>query len=178
MAKEQQTIDIVAGLFCQATKKTLDKSTGKAIKYSSTIQSVPKVSLRPDIGCFVQFTGDYNGLVVMNFSAAAAMELYRSYMTSMGLPEEDLARDYTSADVVDSIGEMTNQVVGRAMRMVESKYELSTAMGQPKAIALNSAITLTPESPFQDNRRMVFSLETHRFYMELSLERTEFISLK
>ena len=51
-------------------------------------------------------------------------------------------------------------------------------MGQPKAIALNSAITLIPDSEFQDNRRMVFSLETFRFSMELAMERTEFIAMK
>lgn len=178
MPEQATTIDIVAGLFCQGAKKTLDKSTRKNIKYSNTIQSIPKVSLRPEIGCFVQFTGDYNGLVVMNFSADAAMELYRSYMVNMGLPESDLATEYTSSEVIDTMGEMTNQVMGRALRMVESKYDLVAAMGQPKAISLNSAITLTPDSEFQDNRRMVFSLETYRFGMELAMERTEFIPLK
>lgn len=170
-----QTIDLVARLFCQGTKKTLDKSTGKNLKYSPTLQDIPKVSLRPDIGCFVQFNGDYNGLVIMNFTGDSAMELYRSYMLTMGMPESELANDFTSSEVVDTIGEMTNQIMGRALRMVESNYELTSYMGQPKAIALNSAITLTPDSEFQVNRRITFSLESQRFYMELSLERTEFI---
>lgn len=178
MATKQQTIDIIANLFCQGTKKTLDKSTGKVLKYSNTIQAIPKVSLRPDIGCFVQFTGDYSGLVVMNFSGEAAMELYRSYMTNMGMPTEELATDFTSAEVVDTIGEMTNQIMGRSLRMVESAYDLTSYMGQPKAIALNSAITLTPDSEYQESRRIAYSLETHRFYMEISLERTEFITMK
>ncbi|MFU8819554.1 MAG: DUF3334 family protein [Desulfurivibrio sp.] len=173
-----KTIDLVARLFCQATKKTVDKSTGKNLKYASTLQDIPKVSLKPDVGCFVQFSGDYSGLVIMNFSGAAAMELYRSYMLNMGMPEADLASDYTSVEVVDTIGEMTNQIMGRALRMVESNYELTSYMGQPKAIALNSAIVLTPESEYQASRRIAFSLETHRFYMELSLERTEFIPMQ
>jgi len=175
MSEQTATIDIIASLFCQATKKTLDKSTRKNLKYSHTLQSIPKVSLRPELGCFVQFSGDYNGLVVINFSADAAMELYRSYMLNMGMPENELARDCTSAEVVDTMGEMTNQIMGRSLRMVESKFDLVAAMGQPKAIALNSAITLTPDSEFQENRRMSFSLETHRFAMELAMERTEFI---
>ena len=173
-----QTIDQVARLFCQGTKKTLDKSTGKVLKYSATLQDIPKVSLKPDVGCFVQFSGDYNGLVIMNFTGEAAMELYRSYMITMGMPESDLATDFTSTEVVDTIGEMTNQIMGRALRMVESNYDLTSYMGQPKAIALNSAIILTPESEFQVNRRITFSLESQRFYMELSLERTEFITIK
>ncbi|MDF1614553.1 DUF3334 family protein [Desulfurivibrio dismutans] len=173
-----QTVDQVARLFCQATKKTLDKSTGKNLKFASTLQDIPKVSLKPAVGCFVQFNGDYNGLVIMNFTAGAAMELYRSYMLTMGMPESELVSDYTSAEVVDTIGEMTNQIMGRALRMVESNYELSSSMGQPKAIALTSAITLTPDAEYQVNRRISFSLETYRFYMELSLERTEFIPIK
>ncbi|MFA6499130.1 MAG: DUF3334 family protein [Desulfurivibrionaceae bacterium] len=176
-AEKQATIDIIADIFCQAVKKTLDKSTKKNIKYSKTIQVIPKVSLRPEIGCFVQFTGDYNGLVVVNFSADAAMELYRSYMFTMGMQESDLAKNATSAEVVDTMGEMTNQFMGKAMQMVESRFDLTSYIGQPKALSLNTAITLTPDLDFQDNRRLVFSLETHRFYMEMALERTEFVAL-
>ena len=149
----------------------------RTIKYSKTIQAVPKVRLKPEIGCFVLFNGDYNGLVVMNFSAEAAMDLYTSYMTSMGLPESELAKDFTSNEVVDTMGEMTNQIMGRSMRMVESKYDLSSFFGQPKALALNSALTLVPDLDFQDSRRISFSIGTNKFYMELALERVSFIEM-
>ncbi len=178
MGTDHSTIDVIAEIFCEAAKKTLSKSTKKEIKYSQTIQIIPEVNLKPDIGCFVQFSGDYNGLVVFNFTADAAMELYRSYMAAMGMPENELARDFTSVEVVDTMGEMTNQVMGKAMQMVEAKYDLTSFFGQPKALALNSAITLTPGLDYQDNRRMVFNLETHRFYIELALEKTEFVSIK
>ena len=178
MKASTATIDIVSEIFSEATKKTLEKGTKKAIKYSSTIQSIPKVSLTPDVGSFVQFTGDYNGLIVMNFSGDAAMDLYKSYMIAMGLPEAELAKEYTSAEVVDTIGEMTNQIMGRAVRIVENKYDLTAYFGQPKALALNSAITLTPDLDYQDNRRIVFYMDTNHFYMELALERTEFIKMK
>jgi len=177
MTEELETIDLVANIFSQATKKTLDKGTKKTIKYSKTIQAIPKVSLKPEIGCFVLFNGDYNGLVVMNFSAAAAMDLYTSYMTSMGLPESELAKDYTSNEVVDTMGEMTNQIMGRSMSMVESKFDLSSFFGQPKSLSLTSAITLTPDLNYQDNRRISFAIGTHKFYMELALEKVKFISI-
>lgn len=178
MSDEPETIDIVANIFSQAIKKTLEKSTKKTIKYSPTFQAIPRVSLKPEIGCFVMFSGDYNGLVVMNFSADAAMDLYRSYMISMGLPESELAKECTSNEVIDTMGEMTNQVMGRAMSMVESKFELTANCGQPKALALNNAITLTPEMDFQTNRRVAFSLGTNRFHMELALEQTQFVICK
>jgi hypothetical protein len=75
------------------------------------------------------------------------------------------------------MGEMTNQFMGKAMQMVEGRFDLTSYIGQPKALSLNTAITLTPDLDFQDNRRLVFSLDTHRFYMEMALERTEFVAL-
>lgn len=175
MSVEPQTIDVVASIFSQAIKKTLEKGTKKIIKYSTTFQSIQKVSLQPEVGCFVMFSGDYNGLVVMNFSSGAALELYSSYMINMGLSESDLAKESTSNDVIDTMGEMTNQMMGRAMSMVESKFDLTSYCGQPKALALNNAITLTPDMDYQDNRRVSFSIGSYRFHMELALEKTTFL---
>ena len=177
MKNNIETIDYVASLFCQAVKKTLEKSTKKSVKFSHTFQSIPKVKLKPEVGCFVQFSGDYDGLVVMNFTGGAAMDLYRSYMIAMGMPESDLAKEPTSNEVVDTMGEMTNQIMGKAMQMVESKYDLTSFFGQPKSLALNSSITLTPDLDFQNNRRIVFTIGTSRFHMELALEKTEFIQV-
>lgn len=178
MADEPETIDVIANIFSQAIKKTLEKSTRKIIKYSPTFQAIPRVSLKPEIGCFVLFSGDYAGLAVLNFSADAAMDLYRSYMVNMGLPEGELAREYTSNEVIDTMGEMTNQILGRAMSMVESRFELTANCGQPKALALNNAITLTPEMDYQTNRRVSFSVGTNRFHMELAMEQTRFVAFK
>ena len=175
MNKKLVTVDVIASLFAQAAKKTLEKSTKKTVKYSKTFISIPKVCLKPEVGSFVQFCGDYNGLVIINFSAGAALNLYRSYMTTMGLPESELAKESTSSEVVDTIGELTNQIMGRAMRNVESKFDLTSNFGQPKALALNSAITLTPDLNYTDNRRIAFSVDTDRFHLEVAVEKLEFI---
>ena len=180
-------IDLICQVFCLATKKTLEKSTNLAITYSKTLQRIPRVSLKPELGCFVQFLGDYSGLLVINFTAAAAVDLYRNYMLTMGMPESGLAREATSGEVVDTMGEITNQIMGRATRMAESKYDLSASFGQPKALHLSSAITLALESANAgitlspdstdrcDNRRIVFKVNSNRFHIELAMERTEFI---
>ncbi|PLX49010.1 MAG: DUF3334 domain-containing protein [Desulfobulbaceae bacterium] len=176
MAESTVTIDTIASMLALAAKKTLEKSTKKKIKYSTTLIAVPKVCLKPDLGSFVQFSGDYNGLVVMNFTTEAALDLYRNYMLSMGLPEDELAKEATSSEVVDTIGELTNQIMGRAMQMVEAKFDLTSYFGQPKALALNSAIALTPDLDYQDNRRIALSVANNRFHIELALEKVEFIS--
>jgi len=97
MGKTIGAIDALTAIALQAVKEVLEANTKIPVKASSTIQKVPKVSVKPEIGCFVPFTGDYSGLVVMNFSAGAAMLLYRSYMMTMGLPEEELAKEYTNS---------------------------------------------------------------------------------
>lgn len=186
---ENLAIDQVAQAFCLATKNTLEKGLGKEVTYVKTIQSIPRVSIRPDLGCFVQFYGDYNGLVALSFSSTAALFLYHNYMTTMGLPAEELVNDVTSAEVVDTIGEVTNQIMGRAVRMVEAKYDLNASFGQPKALALTNGISLVPEASSAstlmvedgnayDNRRIVFKLGESRFYLEIAMERLEFIPLE
>ncbi|MCP4116387.1 MAG: DUF3334 family protein [Desulfobacteraceae bacterium] len=175
MNSGQKTIDVVANAFGQAIKRTLEKGTNRKISYSKTFQAIPRVRLQPEVGCFVPFSGDYNGLVVMNFSSAAAMDLYSSYMGAMGLPESELAKEHTSNEVIDTMGEMTNQVMGRAMGMIKSKFDLTSFCGQPKALALNSSITLTPDMENQENRRVSFSVGFSSFQMEIAMEQTEFV---
>lgn len=180
-------VDKISQIFCLATKKTLEKGTKQPIHFSKTIQRIDKISLRPDLGCFVQFTGDFNGLVILNFSSEAAMVLYRNYMLTMGLFESDLAKDATSAEVVDTMGELTNQIMGRAMQMAEAKFDLVSKFGQPKSLFLNSAIILSlenstggvfmsPDAQYGDNRRIVFKIGTIRFHIEIAMEHTEFVS--
>lgn len=181
-------IDKITKVFCLAAKKTIEKGTKREIKYSKTVQKVQKVSLRPELGCFVQFSGDYNGLIILNFSAEAALILYRNYMLTMGLAEEDLAKNATSTEVVETMAELTNQIMGRAMQMAEQKYDLTSKFGQPKAVYLNSAIILSlenssggvkmsPDSQYSDCRRIAFKIDNSRFHMEIAMEKSEFIEM-
>ena len=169
-------IDALTAIASQAVKKVFEANTKLPIKVSSTVQKVPKVSMRPGISCFVPFTGDYNGLVVMNFSAGAAMLLYKNYMISMGLPEDELAKEYTNVEVPDSIGEMINQIMGKITKLTEDSFDLSAYCSQPKALALNCAIILTIETDYREHRRLSFSIKNEKFYFEIAMETSEFIA--
>ncbi len=177
MPYNYKAIDNISGILCKAAQSVLKISTQKTVEFSSTIQSIPKIAMKPEIGCFVQLSGDYNGLFVANFSAEAAINIYRSYMLSMGIPEDELTGDYHSNEVLDSIGELFNQIMGKFMKNVAETYELSANCGQPKVIALNSAITLKIDADFSENRRLSFNIENHHFIFEISMEKTEFITL-
>ena len=176
MKKSIGAIDALTAIALQAVKDVLETNTKLPVIASSTVQKVPKVSMKPEIGCFVPFTGDYNGLVVMNFSANAAMLLYKNYMMSMGLPEEELAKEYTNVEVPDSIGEMINQIMGKITKLTEDSFGLSAYCGQPKALALNSSIILTLDTDYRENRRLSFSISNEKFYFELAMETAEFIT--
>jgi CheY-specific phosphatase CheX len=174
------TINHVAKIFCEAVKEVLETSTASKITFSPTIQNIPSISLKPDIGCFVQFAGDYSGLFIMNLSGPAALEIYRRSMTYMGLPQGELATEYSSDDVVSCIGEMINQVIGKARSKVEKEYGLTADNNQPKAITISTAITLSIATMLDKPRcrRLSFKTEdNHPFYVEMNMEQTEFIKL-
>ncbi|MGL5975587.1 MAG: DUF3334 family protein, partial [Aeromonas sobria] len=92
------TEDVLLSL-CNSVTQVLSAATQSQVRFSGMVQRISKTCLKPDIGCFVLFDGGFSGLVVINFSAAAAMELYESYMLSMGLSKEDLAISHTSDEV-------------------------------------------------------------------------------
>ncbi|MEA3331985.1 MAG: DUF3334 family protein [Pseudomonadota bacterium] len=174
------TIDKIAQLFAQACEETIGKATNSKVVTAPTIQKVPTVFLKPDIGCFVQFSGDYSGLFIMNFSAPVALELYRKSLLFMGMPEDELASEHTSDEVVDCIGELINQVIGNARRMIKNRYGLIAANPQPKAISISSVITMAIAAPLNrpQCRRISFrSADNHSFYIEFSMEETEFIPI-
>ncbi len=179
--KQVYTIDQVAKLISEAVKEVIEASTQSVVRFAPTIQKIPLVSLKPDLGVFVEFTGDYAGLFCMNFSGDAAVELYRKAMSFMGIPEEELAKDYNSDEVVNFVGELANQIIGAMRRKVEEKFGLSARNSQPRAIAINQTITLLLNTMIErpQCRRLSFrTADNHSFYVEFGMEQTEFIPLE
>lgn len=171
------SIDEISRIFLKTAQKTLELSTKQEVTYSSTIQKIPKVSMKPDLTCFVQFDGDYTGLVVLNFSADAAYEIYKKYMLAMGIPKNELASSISSPEVSDSIGEITNQLMGQLVKDVGENFDLNAVFGQPKALTLNSAITLVIDADYAENRRLSFKIGNYSFRIEIAMEHTEFIQI-
>jgi CheY-specific phosphatase CheX len=177
MTKPIVSIDVISEILLETAQYTLETATTQKVTYSTTIQKTPKVSMKPDLTCFVQFNGDYNGLVVINFSDDAAFEIYKSYMIAMGMPEEEIATTISSPEVTDTIGEITNQVMGQLTKEVDEKYNLNAEFGQPKALTLNSSITLSIGSDYVENRRLSFKIGNYSFRIEIAMEHTEFVSI-
>jgi len=150
------------------------------VNYSPMVQKIHKTCLRPDLGCFVLFDGGFSGLVIMNFTSTAAMEIYRKYMMSMGMPESELAQFHTSDEVGNVMGELMNQIVGDFTNRVRQELQTSINQSQPKMMAINKQVQIMVNTQLDQPqaRRVTFSTPNHAiFYMELSMDKTEFIQL-
>ncbi|UXI02629.1 DUF3334 family protein [Photobacterium sp. TY1-4] len=175
------TTDDILLKLCQSIATVLSTATDSQVGYSAMVQKINKTSLKPDIGCFVLFDGGFTGLVVNNFSQQAALELYQNYMLKMGIPEDDLAIHHTSDEVADVLGELMNQVVGDFTSKIRRELRISIMQNQPKMLALNKQILLSVDTNLDrpQARRVSFTTEKGNiFYLELAMDKTEFIQLE
>ncbi len=173
------TEDVLISL-CNSVTRVLTVATQSQIHYSAMVQRINKTCLRPDIGCFVLFDGGFSGLVVLNFSAEAAMEVYSSYLLSMGMAQEDLARSYTSDEVSNVMGELMNQVAGDFTGKVRRELQTHITQNQPKMLVLNKQVMLSVDANLgqPEARRVTFYTSNNNiFYLELAMERTEFVKI-
>ncbi|MBW3696818.1 DUF3334 family protein [Vibrio sp. T187] len=178
--KTVTTEDILLKL-CQSVSGVLTSATASQVTYSAMVQKINKTSLKPDFGCFVLFDGGFSGLVVINFTSKAALELYTNYMRNMGMPEEELAVLHTSDEVGDVLGELMNQLVGDFTNKIRKELQTNITQNQPKMLALNKQVNLSVDTNLDrpQARRVTFSTEGNNiFYLELAMDKTEFIQLE
>lgn len=173
------TEDLLTSL-CNSVTRVLHVATQTKIHYSAMVQRITKIGLKPDIGCFVLFDGGFSGLVVLNFSGAAALEIYERYMLSMGMPKSELASSFTSDEVSNILGELMNQIVGDFTGKVRRELQTNITQNQPKMLVLHKQVMLSVDTPLDrpEIRRVSFFTENNNiFYLELAIDRTEFIKL-
>lgn len=173
------TEDLLISL-CNSVTKVLTVATQSQIRYSGVVQRISKTCLKPDIGCFVLFDGGFSGLVVINFSAHAAMELYENYMLNMGMAKEGLASSHTSDEVSNVMGELMNQIVGDFTGKVGRELQTHITQNQPKMLVINKQVMLSVDTNLDqpESRRVTFFTGRNNiFYLELAIDRTEFIKL-
>lgn len=174
------TTDEILLTLCQSVSKVLSGAGNSNVAYSPMVQKIQKTCLRPDLGCFVLFDGGFSGLVIINFTAQAAMEIYKKYLMSMGMPESELAQFHTSDEVGNVMGELMNQIVGDFTNTVRYDLQTSINQSQPKMMAINKQVQILINTQLDQPqaRRVTFSTPEHNiFYLELAMDKTEFIQL-
>jgi chemotaxis protein CheY-P-specific phosphatase CheC len=182
MAKRTKPIsteDILV-ILCHSVSQVISTATNTTVNYSPMVQRITRTCLRPDIGCFVLFDGGFSGLVIINFSADSAMEIYRTYMKSMGMPDSELATQHTSDEVGNTLGELMNQIVGDFTGKVGHELLVSINQNQPKMLTINKEVMVSIDTNLDrpQSRRVAFTTANHNpFYLELSMDKTDFIKL-
>jgi hypothetical protein len=108
------------------------------------------------------------------------MELYESYMLNMGMPKSELASAHTSDEVGNIMGELMNQIVGDFTGKVRRELQTNITQNQPKMLVLNKQVVLSVDTQLDqpEARRVTFYTGRNNiFYLELAIDRTEFIKL-
>jgi len=175
------TTDDILLKLCNSVSGVLSAATHKQINHAAMVQKIARTSLKPDIGCFVIFDGGFSGLVIINFTAASAMEIYRDYLISMSMPEEELAKNHLSDDVSNVMGELMNQILGKFIATISQDLQTSINQSQPKMLTVNQQLTISIESNLYQpiSRRVSFTTALGNvFYLEFSIDQTEFIQIK
>lgn len=174
------TTDDILLVLCDSVKSVLATATNHPINYSAMVQKINKTCLKPDLGCFVLFDGGFSGLVIINFTAQAAIEIYQNYMLHMGIPENELAQSHTADDVGNVMGELMNQIVGDFTGVIGQQLHTSITQNQPKMLTINKQVLLSIDTNLDrpQARRVTFTTEKNNiFYLELAMDKTEFIKL-
>lgn len=172
--------DVLLNL-CESVTNVLNTATNDCVRYSPMVQVIQKTCLKPDIASFVLFDGGFSGLVVINFSADAAMELYSKYLSNMGFPNNELAHSHTAAEVANVMGELLNQMVGDFTRRIEADLHTNITQSQPKMLVLNKEVMLRVDTNLdhpQARRISFYTGNNHVFYVELAMDDVSFIPLQ
>ena len=168
-------------MLCNSVVKVLTSAMDTEVAFSPMIQKINRTCLKPDIACFVLFEGGFSGLVVSNFSAAAALEIYQTYLLRMGIPEAELATQHTSDEVGNVMGELMNQIIGDFTSRVGEELLTSISQNQPKMLVINKEVMVSINTNLDrpQTRRVTFKTARNNiFYLEFAVDRTEFVQLQ
>ncbi|WP_153913289.1 DUF3334 family protein [Shewanella sp. TC10] len=175
------TTDDILLKLCHSVSHVLSSTSDSQVTHAGMVQNITRTCLKPDLGCFSIFDGGFSGLVVINFSKEAAIEIYRRYMINMGMPESELAFSHTSDDVGNVMGELMNQILGDFIKTISKELQTSISQSQPKMLTINKELTISIDTNLDEavSRRVSFkTADNHIFYLEFAMDKTEFIKLK
>ena len=119
--------------------------------------------------------------MVTNFTGAAALEIYHDYMRSMGMPESEVSQSFLSDDVSNIMGELMNQIVGDFTLKIRQRLQTSITQSQPKMLTISRLVQISIDTLMDrpQLRRVTFTTSKNNiFYLELAIEKTEFIKLR
>jgi len=181
MAQETSILTI-AQIMGKTIQDILARSARMQVAMSKTAQMLQSLQMCEDISAFVSFYGSYNGILVMNFHRAAAVEIVANSFRTMGLPEAEIPKHHMSESVRSSLGELLNQIIGGARATIQSVFDLTAEANIPAVVPITTPIGLVFKSSTIEQMpccRLSFLTDNkNRFHMDLTIEPTLFVPLK
>uniref|UniRef100_UPI00402AFC97 DUF3334 family protein n=1 Tax=Succinivibrio sp. TaxID=2053619 RepID=UPI00402AFC97 len=156
-------------------------ATSQEPRSAPPVQTSNTTLFTPDIGTFVMFTGSFSGMVVINFPKETAMEIYTSYLRNMGIPEVEMAKNYTQDEVSNTLGELMNQIIGNFTRQISEELHIRIDQSQPKMLVLPREVQISISVNLDNPKygKVTFHTEGGNvFYVELAMDDTSFTALR
>ena len=97
------------------------------------------------------------------------------------MPADELATRHTSDEVCNVMGELMNQILGKFIATVSQDLQTSINQSQPKMLTVNQQLIISIEANLDNpvSRRVSFrTAKGNVFYLEFSIDETEFIQIK
>lgn len=109
------------------------------------------------------------------------MDIYSSYMSNMGIGENEQAKNYTSEEVSNSLGELMNQILGNYTRLVSDELQSSIQQSQPKMLSvpreLQLSINVNLDNP-KCSKVTFFTESKNVFYLEIAMDNVKFQAIR
>jgi len=134
---------------------------------------------RHRVSSLLDFTGGINGFVIINYPDEAAVDVVSTFMQRMGLPPEDCPKS-VSEEVVNTLGEIINQVLGKFRKNIQDRYGLTAESGTPITMMVNTMLRLSPIGIDENYyvRGQISTPNSKAFYIEFCVQQGLVAKLK
>lgn len=169
----------ITNIFCRAYIEVLTKLNRQhQFVISPTFQVIQSIETRHRVSSIIDFTGGINGILIINYSSEAAMDVVGNFLQGMGMAPEDCPKGL-GEEMLNILGEITNQVVGNFRKNLFKEFGLHTTSGTPVTMIPNLMLSVMPAASQHSDatsiRAQITTPAGHPFFIELCVQKGLFV---
>ncbi len=160
--------------------KKMGSKLGEKFSVAPTFTIVKAAETRHKVTSLLDFTGAINGFVILNYSSDAALDVVSVFLQGMGMSKEDCPK-FVGEDAANTLGEITNQVLGGFRRNLEKTYGMKSSSGTPITMIMNTMFNLAPVDHGIKHvyvRVQINTPSANAVYVEFCMQEGIFVRLK
>ena len=140
---------------------------------------VDTAQTRHRVSSLLDFTGGINGFVIINYPEAAAIDVVSVFMQGMGMSADDCPKSI-GEEVVSTLGEIINQVLGKFRKNIKGHYGMYAESGTPITMLVNTMLKLSPVDSSHNLyvRGQISTPSSKAFYIEFCVQQGLIAKLK